>query len=287
MLVRGTGLAASMSRYLIDRIEAMANIEVLTQTEIVALSGSPEAQLERVRWRHKPTGQETEKPIRNVFIFAGADPATNWLQRLRCRSWTDKQFVRTGSNGSATLAPPGGGSARPLPLELNVLGVFAVGDVRSGSVKRVGGAIGEGAAVVAQLHTVLGNAADCVALSREGGRRRSMPVFGIAKFERFFRASAGLDVDKEDLERYRDFINQKVYDLLLRGQAAAKANGRDIIEAFDLAVTRGLQECIYAFRTIDQTIELKPILDRLTALPPLDSPIATKPKPACPNSWAG
>ncbi|MGE5779710.1 MAG: DUF1931 family protein [Hyphomicrobiales bacterium] len=97
-----------------------------------------------------------------------------------------------------------------------------------------------------------------------------MPVFGIAKFERFFRASAGLDVDKEDLERYRDFINQKVYDLLLRGQAAAKANGRDIIEAFDLPVTRGLQECIHAFRAIDQTIELKPILDRLTALPPLD-----------------
>lgn len=97
-----------------------------------------------------------------------------------------------------------------------------------------------------------------------------MPVFGIAKFERFFRASAGLDVDKEDLERYRDFINQKVYDLLLRGQAAAKANGRDIIEAFDLPVTRGLQECIHAFRAIDQTIELKPIPDRLTALPPLD-----------------
>jgi thioredoxin reductase (NADPH) len=158
ILVRGTGLAASMSRYLIDRIETMANIEVLTQTEIVALSGSPEAQLERVRWRHKPTGQETEKPIRNVFIFAGAEPATNWLQRCGV-AVDDKEFVRTGSNGSP-LPPPGGGSARPLPLESNVFGVFAVGDVRSGSVKRVGGAIGEGAAVVAQLHTVLGKAAD-------------------------------------------------------------------------------------------------------------------------------
>ena len=157
MLVRGPGLAATMSRYLIDRIEAVANIEVLTQTEIVALSGSPEAQLERVRWRHKPTGQETEQPIRNVFIFAGADPATNWLKD--CGVALDgKQFVRTGSNAPPHVASDGG-SARPLPLESNVLGVFAVGDVRSGSVKRIGGAIGEGAAVVAQLHTVLADAA--------------------------------------------------------------------------------------------------------------------------------
>ena len=95
-------------------------------------------------------------------------------------------------------------------------------------------------------------------------------VMGVARFERFFRLAAGLDVDKHDLKRYSDFINHKIYDLLLRGVAAAKANGRDIIEPFDLPITKGLQECIHAFREIDEEIELRPILDRLAARPPLE-----------------
>ena len=149
ILVRGDGLTATMSRYLIDRIEATANIELLTRTEIVALAGPPGAHLERVRWRRTTTGEETELPIRNVFLFVGADPATHWLQG--CGVALDaKGFVRTGSAD---------GRPRPSPLESSVLGVFAVGDVRSESVKRVGAAIGEGAAVVAQLHTVLAETA--------------------------------------------------------------------------------------------------------------------------------
>jgi thioredoxin reductase (NADPH) len=149
ILVRGEGLAATMSRYLIDRIEATANIEVLTRTEVVALVGSPSSHLERVRWRRAATGEETEWPIRNLFLFVGADPATQWLEG--CGVALDaKGFVRTGSDDH---------QPRPLALESNVPGVFAVGDVRSGSVKRVGAAIGEGAAVVAQLHTVLAEAA--------------------------------------------------------------------------------------------------------------------------------
>jgi thioredoxin reductase (NADPH) len=156
MLVRGEGLAASMSRYLIDRIEAAPNIELLTQTEIVALSGTPQGQLAHVRWRNRQTGAETDKPIRNVFLFVGADPETSWLED--CGVMLDsKGFVRTGADippDGRTVESPG----RPLPLESSVRGVFAVGDVRSGSVKRVGGAIGEGAAVVAQLHQVLADA---------------------------------------------------------------------------------------------------------------------------------
>ena len=149
ILVRGDGLTATMSRYLIDRIEATANIELLTRTEIVALAGPPGAHLERVRWQRTTTGEETELPIRNVFLFVGADPATHWLQG--CGVALDaKGFVRTGSAD---------GRPRPSPLESSVLGVFAVGDVRSESVKRVGAAIGEGAAVVAQLHTVLAETA--------------------------------------------------------------------------------------------------------------------------------
>jgi hypothetical protein len=95
-------------------------------------------------------------------------------------------------------------------------------------------------------------------------------VMAVARFERFFRLAAGLDVDKQDLKRYSDFINRKIYDLLVRGVAAAKANGRDIIEPFDLPITKGLQECIHAFREIDEEIELRPILDRLAARPPLE-----------------
>jgi thioredoxin reductase (NADPH) len=152
MLVRAESLAASMSRYLIERIEARPNIELLCRTEIVALTGAPEGRLERVRWRHAQTGAETERPIRNVFLFIGADPATNWLRA--CGVGLDgKGFVSTGSQAKSPNA--GGNGRRPLPLESNVPGVFAVGDARSGSVKRVGGAIGEGAAVVAQLHSYL------------------------------------------------------------------------------------------------------------------------------------
>jgi hypothetical protein len=95
-------------------------------------------------------------------------------------------------------------------------------------------------------------------------------VMSVAKFERFFRIAAGLDVDKQDLKRYSDFINRKLYDLLVRAEAAAKANGRNIIEPFDLPITKGLQESIHEFENIDEQIELRPILDQLTAQPPLD-----------------
>src|SRR4051794_4983776 len=92
-------------------------------------------------------------------------------------------------------------------------------------------------------------------------------VMAVAKFERFFRVAASLDVDKSDLKRYNDFVSQKTYDLLLRGQATAKANGRDIIEPFDLPITKGLQESIHEFKEIDEEIDLQSILDYITARP--------------------
>ena len=146
MMVRGPGLAESMSRYLIDRIAATPNIELMTETELVALSGAAGANLEGVRWRDRRAGKETEAAIRNVFLFVGADPATEWLQG--CVALDKAGFVITGVGG-------GNGSSAPSPLESSVPGVFAVGDVRSGSVKRVGGAIGEGAQVVAAIHKFL------------------------------------------------------------------------------------------------------------------------------------
>jgi thioredoxin reductase (NADPH) len=150
MMVRAAGLAESMSRYLIDRIAAAPNIELMTQTEIAALKGPAEGRLERVRWRDHTAGVETEAAIRHVFLFIGADPVTEWLDG--CGVAVDKAgFVVTGGAGVAGRRPPA-------PLESSVAGVFAVGDVRSGSVKRVGAAIGEGAQVVQALHGFLAEA---------------------------------------------------------------------------------------------------------------------------------
>ena len=113
------------------------------------MSGAPNAGLETVRWRHHRTGAETEAQIRNVFLFVGADPATEWLQG--CGVMMDKAgFVITGAHWRRR-------EPSSSALESSVPGVFAVGDVRSGSVKRVGGAIGEGAQVVAAIHAFLGH----------------------------------------------------------------------------------------------------------------------------------
>jgi thioredoxin reductase (NADPH) len=164
MLVRGPSLAESMSQYLIDRIKATGNIEVLTQTEIVALNGGPKKQLERVRWRSNVTGEQTEKPIRHVFLFIGADPATTWLKDSGV-VLDAKNFIVTGSDVPSDVRRSNNRSGRPLPLETSVGGVFAAGDVRSGSVKRVGAAIGEGAVVAAELHIILANGSAASSIS--------------------------------------------------------------------------------------------------------------------------
>lgn len=161
LLVRGPSLSESMSQYLIDRIYATSNIEVLTNTEVVALSGSPQRQLDRIRWRNRHSGEETEKPIRHLFLFIGADPATEWLHD--CVSLDAKGFVQTGASLPQGVRS-GNNGAQPLSLQSSIPGVFAVGDVRSGSVKRVGAAIGEGAGVVAQLHTYLASRPKCAAV---------------------------------------------------------------------------------------------------------------------------
>jgi thioredoxin reductase (NADPH) len=149
MVIRGGGLGASMSRYLIERIEATPNIELVFNTEVVGLDGTT-VSLERVRWRSRLSGEESTVEIGNLFLFAGADPATGWLEG--CGVLLDRAgFVVTGTKSDLNQ-----GRSAPL-LQTSVPGVFAVGDVRSGSVKRVGGAIGEGAQVVAALHGFLGD----------------------------------------------------------------------------------------------------------------------------------
>jgi thioredoxin reductase (NADPH) len=153
LLVRSQGLADSMSRYLVRRIEQSPNITLRARTEIAALEG--EAQLERVTWRDR-AGNETEtRPIRHVFLMTGAVPNTRWLQG--CVALDDKGFVRTGSDLHAEDLVPAQWPAGRAPhlFETNQPGIFAVGDVRCGSTKRVAAAVGEGSACVQIVHRVL------------------------------------------------------------------------------------------------------------------------------------
>ncbi|MEO7493802.1 MAG: FAD-dependent oxidoreductase [Massilia sp.] len=157
MLIRGPSLAASMSSYLIERIEATANITLHTGTELTALRGDGEC-LNGVSWRHK-SGETRELPIRRVFLFVGADRNTDWLED--CGVQVDEGgFVMTGTAVMMARCRVTGEMLNPDGslhghLETTVPGVFAIGDVRAGSTKRVAAAVGEGAAVVAQLHAYL------------------------------------------------------------------------------------------------------------------------------------
>jgi thioredoxin reductase (NADPH) len=153
LLVRGGGLAETMSRYLIRRIEDTPNITLRTRTEITALAGK--GRLERVTWQTRPDGKPQTHAIGHVFLMTGAVPNTEWLQG--CVALDDKGFVKTGpdlhlEDGSThgwPLARP------PLHLETTIPGIFAVGDVRSGSAKRVAAAVGEGSVCVQLIHRLL------------------------------------------------------------------------------------------------------------------------------------
>jgi thioredoxin reductase (NADPH) len=153
LVVRGKGLEATMSRYLIDRIKALPNVELHVGTEIVALDGDRTSGLKAVTFRDRASGKEKSAPLRHLFLFIGADPNAEWLKD--CVAVDNKGFVVTGDE----FAIEAGGRA-PFALETSMPGVFAIGDVRANSTKRVGAAIGEGAAVVAQIHQVLAGVAE-------------------------------------------------------------------------------------------------------------------------------
>jgi thioredoxin reductase (NADPH) len=153
LLVRSGGLAESMSRYLIRRIEETPDITLHVKTEITALQGK--GRLERVTWRTGPDGTPQTHAIGHVFLMTGAAPNTEWLQD--CVALDDKGFVRTGpdlhvENGAAVGWPL---SRPPLHLETTIPGIFAVGDVRCGSAKRVAAAVGEGSVCVQLIHRLL------------------------------------------------------------------------------------------------------------------------------------
>lgn len=153
MLVRSDGLAESMSRYLIRRIEQNPAIDLRPRTEVVGLEGGNH--LERVSWRNNEAGTTETHGIRHVFVMTGAAPSTDWLGE--CLVVDDKGFIKTGPDLSKEeLAGAGWPLARaPYLLETSLPGVFAVGDVRAGNIKRVASAVGEGSIAVAFVHRVL------------------------------------------------------------------------------------------------------------------------------------
>ncbi len=150
LVVRGKGLEATMSRYLIDRIAALPNVTLYTGAEVIALEGDQTGALCKATFRGVDSGNLHTYPLRHLFLFIGAEPNGDWLAK---RVAVDpKGFDVTGGDFAPTAQPVG---RAPLPLETSVAGVFAIGDVRAGSTKRVAAAVGEGAAVVAQIHAAL------------------------------------------------------------------------------------------------------------------------------------
>jgi thioredoxin reductase (NADPH) len=153
MLVRSAGLAESMSRYLIRRIEETDTIVFRPHTEIEAFEG--DNHLDSIRWRNNQTGQTEEHNIRHVFVMTGADPNTSWLNG--CVALDARGFIKTGPD----LSPENLSAARwplarePYLLETSLPGVFAAGDVRGGSIKRVASAVGEGSIAISLVHKVL------------------------------------------------------------------------------------------------------------------------------------
>jgi thioredoxin reductase (NADPH) len=158
LMVRGAGLEASMSRYLIDRIAALPNVELVPYCEITALEGR-DGELEAVIWYDGRKGETVRRAVRHLFLFIGADPNTDWLSGSGV-ALDDKGFIRTGETGRR-------------PLETSLAGAFAIGDVRCGSVKRVAAAVGEGAQVVATLHAHL---ADLRAVEPRAAVREPLPA---------------------------------------------------------------------------------------------------------------
>jgi thioredoxin reductase (NADPH) len=154
MLVRSQGLADTMSRYLIRRIQETPNIKLRLNTQITSFEGTDE--LERVTWRTSPSGATETQPIRHVFLMTGAVPSTHWLSG--CIALNEKSFIVTGPDVPTQNLDPGLWKAnrRPEFFETSRPGIFAVGDVRCGSVKRVAAAVGEGSACIQQVHLLLG-----------------------------------------------------------------------------------------------------------------------------------
>jgi thioredoxin reductase (NADPH) len=145
LFVRGPGLQATMSSYLVDRLSSLPNVELVPHAEVEALEGE-DGRLKAVTWQDLRSGRRRRQPLSHLFLFIGAEPNTDWLAGSDI-ALDNRGFVLAGSELSE----------RHRPLETSLPGVFAIGDVRAGSIKRVAAAVGEGAQVVAAVHDFLGS----------------------------------------------------------------------------------------------------------------------------------
>lgn len=149
LIIRRIGLEETMSRYLIDRISALPNVEIHAETEVLSLEGDKATGLTGASFVNRADGTTHCRALRHLFLFIGAEPNANWLKG--CVSVDHAGFIETGTLSRATENP----GDLPRALETNRAGVFAIGDIRAGSTKRVAAAVGEGAAVVAEVHNYL------------------------------------------------------------------------------------------------------------------------------------
>ena len=190
LIVREPDLSDCMSRYLIDQVERLGNVRVLLRTEVRELLG--DQALEAVAVENNRTGARSIVEARALFVFIGAAPCTGWLGGLV--DLDDHGFVRTGETARPADAADGRDTGwQRTVLETSQPGIFAVGDVRSGSAKRVAAAVGEGAIAI-RLAFERARATHRPAPGGEAG----MPVMGFVKFEQFFRAAGGVSVDRDD-----------------------------------------------------------------------------------------
>jgi thioredoxin reductase (NADPH) len=148
-MIRGEELAKSMSRYLIDELEQRPQVRLITCCEVTELHGDDDG-LESVTTRDRNTGETQELPVRALFVFIGASPHTEWMQNLVATD--NKGFILTGRDLSPDDLGAYGDGDRPLFLETSQPGIFAVGDVHSGSIKRCASAVGEGSMAVSLIH---------------------------------------------------------------------------------------------------------------------------------------
>ena len=262
LVVRELDLCENMSRYLIDRVQRIANVDIMLGTEIRELLG--DRALEAVTVEDRQSGARRTLKARALFVFIGVSPCTGWLGDLV--DLDDHGFVadrpRRAVRSRDRLAAlrPGDEPARHIRRRRRPerLGQTGRGGRRRG---RHGHPAGAGTRPAGLGHGDVG----CTR-----GEETAVPVMGFKKFERLFRAAAEVSVDRDDMQAYLDFVNDVIYDLLIIAQATAKANVRDVINPWDLPITKGLQESMHEFRRLDEEIELGPILESLAARPPLD-----------------
>ena len=268
-------LSEHMSRYLISQIEGRAGVRVLCHSQVSELTG--DQMLDGVVITDRHTGERSTVPARSMFVFVGTAPCTGWLGGLAALD--DQGFVRTGPNAGrprpARTGTPPDPSWRPASPACSRPATSAAARPGAWPPPSATGPWpsawpSSGCRRARPGDPRPGGPAPARHDSQQQEEEITMPVLGFTMFERLFREAGGVDVDRDDIKRYLDFVSDAIYDLLITARATARANARDIVEPHDLPVTRGLQEAVRDYHKISQDVGLDPVLADIAARPPLD-----------------